>query len=507
MRKRSSLVNTTVQEYHKNRLLSIIDPGAFLGYNSGMKRLELTLLLLQVPVDLLMLFLAAVSAYSLRFSDWAVALKPVQFDLSLQDFLIAASPIFIIALVIFALSGLYSSHGAKRFANDVLTICLASSTGLAFVAVYMLFSQQQFDSRFLLAATWICAILWMIFGRLFMRGIKGLCYRQGKGLKRVAIIGSDSVSIALKEVMQTRPELGYMVVGSYATFSDAAVRHIKQAAIDELILTNPRANEDDALKAYEFAKLQHVGFTYSADMFATLSANMSVHPLGGIPMVEIHPTRLQGWGRIVKRLFDIVLSSILLVLLSPVYLLAALTIRIETGSPVIYKNERVGVRGRHFFTLKFRSMFQKDSTGVQFGTSGTHAEKKEASLIKSQNTKHGPIYKIKNDPRVTPFGRFIRKWSIDELPQFWNVLTGDMSIVGPRPHQPREVAQYDKKYSVVFAIKPGVTGLAQISGRSDLTFEEEMRLDTLYVERWSLWLDIIIFIKTPFILFKKRNVE
>ena len=152
-------------------------------------------------------------------------------------------------------------------------------------------------------------------------------------------------------------------------------------------------------------------------------------------------------------------------------------------------------------------MFQKDSTGAQFGKSGKHAEDAEAKLIKKQNSKHGPIYKIKNDPRVTPFGRFIRKWSIDELPQFVNVLKGEMSIVGPRPHQPREVEKYDKEHSVVFAIKPGVTGLAQISGRSDLTFEEEMRLDTLYVERWSLWLDIIIFIKTPFILFKKRSVE
>ncbi|MBT4153664.1 MAG: sugar transferase [Candidatus Magasanikbacteria bacterium] len=472
-----------------------------------MKRLELILMLLQVPVDLLMLLIAAGSAYLLRFSDWAVGMKAVQFDLSLTEFLSTAFPIFLVWLVIFAFTGLYNARGSKRFAQDVLQIILACSTGLAFVALYMLFFQQQFDSRFLLAATWVGSLVYVTAGRLIMRGVKGLFYRSGRGLKRVAIIGSDSVSIALKDVLSNRPELGYSVAASYASFSDNAIRHIRAAHVDELILTNPRSNEKDTVKAYEFAKLNHIGFKYSADMFATLSANMSVHPLGGIPMVEMNPTRLQGWGRILKRLFDIITSLTLLIILSPIYLITALVIKSETGTPIIYKNERVGVRGRTFFTLKFRSMFQKDSTGAQFGKSGKHAEDAEAKLIKKQNSKHGPIYKIKNDPRVTPFGRFIRKWSIDELPQFVNVLKGEMSIVGPRPHQPREVEKYDKEHSVVFAIKPGVTGLAQISGRSDLTFEEEMRLDTLYVERWSLWLDIIIFIKTPFILFKKRSVE
>ena len=155
--------------------------------------------------------------------------------------------------------------------------------------------------------------------------------------------------------------------------------------------------------------------------------------------------------------------------------------------------------------FKFRSMHQKDSTGPQFGESGEKAERKEQELIEKQNTKTGPIYKIKDDPRITSFGRFIRRWSIDELPQFFNVFKGNMSIVGPRPHQPREVEQYKSQYPTVFVLKPGVTGLAQISGRSDLSFEEEMQLDILYTEKWSLLQDFVIFIKTPFIVFKKRK--
>jgi lipopolysaccharide/colanic/teichoic acid biosynthesis glycosyltransferase len=150
-------------------------------------------------------------------------------------------------------------------------------------------------------------------------------------------------------------------------------------------------------------------------------------------------------------------------------------------------------------------MYKEDCTGKQFGEDGKRAQEKEKELIKKKNTKEGPIYKIADDPRVTPFGKFIRRFSIDELPQFFNVLAGSMSIVGPRPHQPREVAGYDDTHKKVLTLKPGVSGLAQISGRSDLKFEEEINLDIYYIENWSLPLDFIIFIKTPFVLLKKRK--
>ena len=150
-------------------------------------------------------------------------------------------------------------------------------------------------------------------------------------------------------------------------------------------------------------------------------------------------------------------------------------------------------------------MYQKYCTGAQFGTVGEQALQKEAELIKTNSVKSGPVYKIQNDPRVTPYGRFIRRWSLDELPQFWNVLRGDMSLVGPRPHQPREVAQYQKHHRTVLAVKPGITGLAQISGRSELDFETEVKLDTFYLEHWNLLIDIIILVKTPFVVLWRKG--
>jgi lipopolysaccharide/colanic/teichoic acid biosynthesis glycosyltransferase len=186
-------------------------------------------------------------------------------------------------------------------------------------------------------------------------------------------------------------------------------------------------------------------------------------------------------------------------------ILIALAVALETGLPVIYKNERVGQEEKKFFTLKFRSMYKKDSTGAQFGRQGEAALRQEQELIAKQNIKSGPIYKIKNDPRVTHFGKFLRRWSLDELPQFFNVLKGEMSLVGPRPHQPREVAHYQRQHKIVLAIKPGITALSQISDRSNLTYEEEINLDTFYIENWSLYMDLIIIIKTPFIVLTKKG--
>jgi exopolysaccharide biosynthesis polyprenyl glycosylphosphotransferase len=471
-----------------------------------MKRSEVILLLLQIPIDFLMLFLAGISAYFLRFSDWAVALKPVIFDISISEFSSITVWVALGWMLIFALVGLYSTDPNRKFARDLARIFLACTTGLSAVALYILFSQQLFDSRFLVLISWVFAIIYVSLGRLIVRGIKGLLYRMGIGLRRVAVIGNSEIGQAIIDTLSIRKELGYAVVGSFDGFTKNLDKRLLDLRINELFFTNPRAHETEALSAIRFCNAHHITFKYSADLFATYSANMRMSALAGVPIVELKRTPLDGWGRITKRLFDIFTSILVLIATSPLLLVSACIILIETGRPIIYKNERIGIRGRKFLTFKFRSMYQDKSTGPQFGEAGKKAELEEKQLIKKQNSKTGPIYKIENDPRVTPFGRFIRRSSIDELPQFVNVIRGEMSIVGPRPHQPREVEKYEKDFPAVFVLKPGITGLAQISGRSDLSFEEEMRLDILYVEKWSLLQDIIIFLKTPFILFKRRKV-
>ncbi|MBI4992950.1 MAG: sugar transferase, partial [Candidatus Magasanikbacteria bacterium] len=392
-----------------------------------------------------------------------------------------------------------------KLSKDLTQIFFACSVGLGVVALYVMFALQQFDSRFLAAASWVFAIIYVSIGRILIRGLKGLMYRAGLGLRRVAVIGGEEIASDVVRELNQRKELGYKVVGQHNVFSAQLIPALEKLNLDEILFTNPRANEKEALRALNFCNLRHIVFKYSADLFSAYSANMSVSPLAGVPMVELKRTPLDGWGRVAKRIVDILISLFAITALAPLMILFAVIILLETGRPVIYKNERVGIRGQKFFTFKFRSMFQADCTGPQFGRAGLKAETKEKDLIEEKSVKTGPIYKIADDPRVTKFGRFIRRWSMDELPQFFNVLIGDMSIVGPRPHQPREVEQYEKEYPTVFTLKPGITGMAQISGRSDLSFEEEMKLDIFYIERWSMFLDLIIFIKTPFVIFKRRK--
>ncbi len=470
-----------------------------------MKRSELFFMVIQLPVDFCMLLLSAVLAYALRFTDWAVSLRPVMFDLSIVQYLQVVLWVIPFWLLLFAFSGLYAPTPNRRFAQDIPRIIFATAAGLSGISLYILFAELLRDSRFLVATSAFLSVFFVILGRLLVRSFKGLCFRFGFGLREVVIIGDDKIGTELAAELTRRPELGYRVLALHKSFSEKVQDQLRKKLPDEILFANPRAHEKEAIEALEFTRDYHIDFKYSADLFSTLSINMAIHPLAGVPIVELRPTSLDGWGRVVKRVFDVFFSIFFLILLSPIFLLLSLIILIETGRPIIYKNERVGWRRHHFFTLKFRSMYQKDSTGLQFGKNGKQAEKREQALIAEQSIKSGPIYKIANDPRVTPFGRFLRRLSLDEIPQFVNVLRGEMSIVGPRPHQPREVSLYERKHNTVFGIKPGITGLSQISGRSDLSFEEEMRLDTLYIERWSLWLDLIICLKTPFVIFKKRR--
>ncbi|MCL5795482.1 MAG: sugar transferase, partial [Patescibacteria group bacterium] len=204
-----------------------------------------------------------------------------------------------------------------------------------------------------------------------------------------------------------------------------------------------------------------------------------------------------------KRIADIIFSLIFIIVFSPIYLIVALLIKFDSRGPIIYCNERVGENGKVFNLYKFRSMKIEYCIGDGYG--GNKALKIESKLIKEKSQRNGPVYKVLEDPRRTKLGKIIERTSLDEIPQFFNVLLGQISVVGPRPHQPREVAKYQSWQRKVLRIKPGITGMAQISGRSDLDFDEEARLDIYYIENWSLWLDAKIVLKTPAAIFKPRK--
>jgi len=473
-----------------------------------MKKTELLLSAIFLPLDFASVILAGLSAYYIRFSQMTVEIRPVIFNLQITDYLKLLLVIAVVWTVVFIFSGLYSINRSKRLRHELRRVILASSLGLVLVVVYIFFFREWFSSRFIVLVGWLLTMIYLSVIRILMDVIKHTLYRYGIGVRQVVMVGNSQTTDNLIKIFATQLSLGYHVIKRLPNFSletaNEFADYIKHHQIDEVIQSDPNLSKAEILRLYDFADQNHLNFKYAADLLGAKVLRVEVNEIGGIPVVEVKKTPLDGWGRILKRLFDIIVSLLLIMLSSPVMLITAILIKLDSAGPIFYKNER-SHKGGTFKLYKFRSMRLDYCVGADY--SGTDkALQYEQQLINDQNTKDGPIYKIADDPRITRVGRFIRRWSIDELPQFFNVFCGSLSLVGPRPHQPREVAKYEGHHKKVLSIKPGITGMAQVSGRSDLSFEEEVKLDVYYIENWSLLKDIIIILRTPWAVLRPRRV-
>lgn len=465
-----------------------------------MRRFDLFFAVILVPIDYLALLLAGSVAYFLRFADVFERMRPIIFELTFARYFPVMAIVALGWLVIFALSGLYTIGSRRKKLDEFKKIVIASTAAFGGVLAFVVFSRELFESRFILLVSWILAIVFVACLRMLARLARNVLFRLNIGLKQAAIIGSGASADGVAELLEHTPRFGFKVALRAETFNNAYIELTALAAqdgLDQIIYIGQNGEQKQMHELWDFADEHHISFRYSADLLATHGAGYEFDTLAGVPLMEIKRTRLEGWGRVYKRIFDIVGSALLIILSLPIMFLAALSIILESGFPILFCNERAGERGKIFNTLKFRTMRKKYCIGDQF-TNSEKALEYEKKLIKEHSEKKGPVYKIINDPRVTRVGRFLRQTSIDELPQLFNVLAGQMTLVGPRPHQSREVEKYEKHHKRVLAIKPGITGLPQISGRSDLSFEEEVRLDTYYIEHWSLKLDLVILLKTPF---------
>ena len=476
-----------------------------------MKKSELIFTAILVPLDFLMLLGAGLASYYLRTNSWMVQYRPVLFylNLSVGEYFIIVDSVSSFLLIVFALVGLYRIRTIRRLLDDFSKIVIGVSAGIMVLVFYVFLRQELFNSRFLVLAGWLLAIIFVFFGRVLINQLQKYLMRKSHfGAHQVLVIGKDGLSKKVINNIKRDPSLGYQLVDNLIEPDIKKIkRRIKDKEIDEIILTDPNWPKERVLELINFAEENHLAFKFVPNLFQTLTANTSVEMLGDIPIVEVKKTVLDGWGRIIKRVFDVVFSLFFIVIFSPIYILIALLIKLESSGPVIYKDYRYGYKKKRFVFYKFRSMKTELCDG-EFGTEKGNKILKELEKDHQKNLRKGsPLYKIQDDPRITKVGKFIRKYSLDELPQFFNVLTGDMSVVGYRPHISYEVEKFNFDQQRMFYIKPGITGLAQISGRSDLDFDEEVRLDVFYMENWSLRLDLIIILKTPFVvLFKKHKV-
>lgn len=469
-----------------------------------MKRSELFFSAIQVPVDFAMIVLAAISAFSIRNIPEVMAYKPKLYNFSFDAYINIALIVAPIFIIIYAIYGLYDIRATRKFWKETLKVFNATTIGLVIIIVAIFLKREWFSSRFVILAAWFLATFYVVIARYLIQLIqKWLLRSRGIGVHRVLLIGRNGKMDVVSRILSRNKNLGYKIVDR---IDNASLRNIKiikkEKGIDEIILCEPTITDDEQEKLVDYCAIHNIAYKYIPTTLQTSKFNVGM--LNGEPLIEVRNTPLDGWGRILKRVFDVIASTLGIILTSPMMLLTAIAIKISSRGPIIYKNERIGDDGKKFFVYKFR-YFKWEYCITKDNESFKKALEIEKELIKKQSIRKGPLYKIKNDPRKTRVGAFIERYSIDELPQFFNVFWGTMSLVGPRPHQEREVEKYMEYHRRLLTIKPGVTGMAQVFGRSDLDFEDEYKLDLYYIENWSLWLDIQICLKTIGVLFRKRR--
>ncbi len=382
-----------------------------------------------------------------------------------------------------------------------LSIQACLTSGLLLTGALYLVHAEDISRIIVLVTIGLTALL-LSLRRLFSRLLLYRGYKQGVGTRNVLIVGTGPEAQALRHHLESIRHLGYSfkgfielpgatpciaatpsnVVGSL----DSLFQQVRKQFVDEVFFTTPydRSLIQDALSQ---ARVQGVDLRIVPEMYDGLTWNNPVEYIGQFPTIPLHRGEVPEVQLVFKRAFDTVVSAIVLVLISPLLLVVAAAIKMDSAGPVFYLSERIGKKGRAFRCIKFRTMVED-------------ADKQRARMM-HMNEREGILFKISDDPRITRLGGFLRKYSLDELPQFFNVLRGDMSIVGPRPPMGSEVREYKLSHLRRLDVTPGITGLWQVQARQDPSFDSYISLDVTYIENWSIWLDLHIILRTIGVVF------
>ncbi|GAB0174792.1 MAG: sugar transferase [Candidatus Altimarinota bacterium] len=398
--------------------------------------------------------------------------------------------------MVFGVNGLYTHRQEQPLFDTIKNVIIYSGIwfimyiGFIYLSTGFLFSKEI--PRLIIGYVYILSTLFSIILRTLIYFFLRILYNKNVIPKQeVLIIGKPE-----NEILKNDTSTHYIYLD--ATEIQIIEESIRQKKIDRVLLLDP-LGENEKAKIVKLCSIYGISFSYPKILPEVYGISQKENFIAGIVVIESTSLKIGAWGRIFKRFFDIIISLISLLILSPFFLVIGILIKIEDPlGPIIFKNKRIGHGGKEFYLLKFRYMYWKYCVKDAYGVNpeSDRALQYEEKLKETLDDRKGPLYKIANDPRKTRIGRIIEKLSIDELPQLWNVLIGDMSLVGPRPHQPREVENYNEHHYQVLTIKPGITGMAQVFGRDKNTFDDEVRYDVYYIEHYSLLLDFLIIGKT-----------
>ena len=423
---------------------------------------------------------------------------------SISDYLVILFFAAILWCAMLYLNGMYRSMRTRTL-YEIVWIIIKSAifTGLALGTFIFLF-KLVFASRMFFVIFIIGSMTLLLVEKIAIFSIMHFARRRGYNFRRLLIVGTGRRAAVFINKIQSHPEWGFGILGAIDDEPGREVEKVKDVevigtlkdiskllhahAIDEVIFVIPRLRLNHIENAVRVCETEGVKATIAVDLFDLKIARSHQTELDGIPLLTFETSNAKEWQLFIKRAMDIVISGLGIIIFSPLLLIVATLIKLTSSGSVFFKQKRVGLSGRKFVFYKFRTMYK--------------GADKKLSELEALNEMEGPIFKIKKDPRISPVGGILRKFSIDELPQLFNVFVGHMSLIGPRPPLPNEVVQYKSWQRRRLSMRPGLTCLWQISGRNKIDFNEWMKLDLEYLDNWSLWFDLKILIKTiPVVLF------
>jgi exopolysaccharide biosynthesis polyprenyl glycosylphosphotransferase len=454
--------------------------------------------------DLLALSIAFALAYWIRFK-----ILPYGSTFDLQVYVLLVASTFPIWLLIFAAFQLYDTHilfgGLQEYSRAFNAVSLSA---VAMMVISFLRRDDMMVSRGWLILSWMLAAFLVIGMRFTLRRVVYALRTRGHLLSPALVVGVDPSSLAIADQLRQRNtsglylvgfvddhlapgtaiENGFKVLGKLEDLEELTARY----QVQEIIISPSTVKREQQLSIFRsFIANPEIILSLSSGLFEILTTRLRVKELSSVPLIEVNDSRISGLDAFLKWMLDYCLTIPILLLISPVLLLIAIAVKLDSPGPVLFRRRVMGANGQQFDAFKFRTM---------------HANGDEILLNYPElQTELANNYKLKDDPRVTRLGDFLRRYSLDELPQFFNVLLGQMSLVGPRMISPPEMEEYGKWGMNLLTVKPGITGLWQVSGRSDISYEERVRLDMHYIRNWTIWLDIYMLLSTIPAVIRKRG--
>lgn len=468
--------------------------------------------LILIILDTIVLLGAFTIAYILRVQYDA---RPLITNIYAMDYLRSFLIIIPFWIIVFAILGLYQTNTYTRRLVEFAKLTVGVFIGMLLIIGWQYVSDVQIlPARLVAVYGFVAALVLVLIEREIFRLVRGLMFRYGRGVNRVLLIGTSDATSDIAKGLSNTAKSGYKIIAiagpkkvlpdglavKHYQLVESALKDVKANRISAIIQTDLYDSTERNQKILGAAQSNHISYSFIPGEAEFYSGKNTVDVFMGYPMISVYQTPLVGWGAIAKRVFDFVISLILLIPLAPFLLVVYIIKKIVDPGPAFYISKRLSRFSEPIRLIKFRSMNAKYG-GRDAAEEFREMGREDLAIEYEKNRK------VENDPRITKFGRFLRDTSIDELPQIFNVIRGDLSLVGPRPILPQETKMAHGRTALLHSVKSGVTGLWQVSGRSELSFDERIELELFYAQNWSFWLDIKILFKTIGVVLRKKGAK